>query len=231
MIAIVLKATNLSYKWNSRLCSPSCLCLLPLPICLLYEWWIMYLKVETKSGWTMVYSCALAISPQRSSISCSSNSKHVPHSFNVIRWLLSGSHDSKNGAIQCSNDINGARIGNNSCNDTERSCGCPSKSHHFQMAALVQRRVRLFSASCCNSLNFSGNSLLLAKSDITLKSQSRIRRGKSLISLSLHSYYMWKKNKQKASATMRRIHLGGESVKKSYRHFLAFAIIVDVYVF
>lgn len=119
----------------------------------------------------------------------SSNCKHLPHSCRVIRWSSSGSHDSKKGAIQCSRDINGARIGKSSWIDTDRSCGCPSKSHHFQMAALVQRRVKFDSASNCRALYCSGKSPFCAMSFITLKSQSRIRRGKSPISSSVQTYH------------------------------------------
>ncbi len=117
----------------------------------------------------------------------SSNSKHLPHSFRVIRWSSSGSHDSKNGEIQCSNAINGARIGNNSWRDTVLSCGWPSKSHHFQTAALAHRLVKLVSASTSNDTNFSANSSRVDKSRITLKSHSRMRRGKSFISSSWQS--------------------------------------------
>lgn len=118
----------------------------------------------------------------------SSNSKHLPHSCKVTRWLLSGSQDSRNGAMQCSRAINGARIGNSSWMETDRSCGCPSKSHHFQIAALAQRRVWFVSASDCKVLYWVGNSSVCAKSFITLNSQSRIRLGKSLISSSVQFY-------------------------------------------
>lgn len=114
----------------------------------------------------------------------SSNCKQLPHSFNVMRWSSLGSHDFKNGSMQCSNDISGARIGNNSWIETERSCD-ESKSQNFQTAAFAQRRVKLVSASNCISLYLAGSSSRSAKSRITLNNQSRIRLGKSLISSSV----------------------------------------------
>lgn len=152
----------------------------------------------------------------------SSNCKHFPHSFNVIRWSSSGSHDSKNGSMQCSNVTSGARIGKSSWRDTERSCGCPSKSHHFQTAAFAQRRVIFDSASISSSLYLFGNSSRCDKSRITLKSHSRIRRGKSAISSSVHD---WKEcSRLKID---KRIDLDA----MTHWHFFTFSVVVDVCVF
>lgn len=88
-----------------------------------------------------VWVCACAC--VRTSSSC----RHLPHSASVMRWSSSSSQRSRKGAMQCSSAMSGARMGNSSWTDTKRSLSWASRSHHFQMAALVQRRVRLLSAS------------------------------------------------------------------------------------
>lgn len=151
----------------------------------------------------------------------SSNSKHLAHSLNVMRWLLSKSQSSKNGPMQCSRANRGARIGNSSWRDTAlhitpciltfKKCeikwfysvlcivpqylinvftylswGCPSRSHHFQIAAFIHLRVKFVSASRSIFMKMFGNSRRSAKSRMMLKSQSLIRLGKSARSSLVH---------------------------------------------
>ena len=80
--------------------------------------------------------------------------KHIIFTFNSIIWLPSGSHWSRNFPMQCSIACNGARTGKSSCLDTALSFFCKevvlvrfleavlSKSHHFQIAALLHRLLK-----------------------------------------------------------------------------------------
>ena len=79
---------------------------------------------------------------------------HIIFTFNSIIWLSSGSHWSRNFPMQCSIACNGARTGKSSCLDTVLSFSCKevvlvrfleavlSKSHHFQIAALLHRLLK-----------------------------------------------------------------------------------------
>lgn len=67
------------------------------------------------------------------------------------------------------------------------SAGWPSRSQNFQTAALLQRRVRLLSASRCSSMKCGDSSARSARSRMMWNSQSRMRRGKSAISAGRHS--------------------------------------------
>lgn len=97
------------------------------------------------------------------------------------------------------------------------SGGFPSSSQNFQMAALAQRRVMLFSASRSIFMKFLLSSWRSAKSLMMLKSQSLILRGKSAISSLEHSC-------NKPSARLLT------PTRQTYAHVPAGAVVLDVHV-